>query len=203
MDSLPVPEIGHSSRDQKYRHSLQPKSAVVEPTFRHTQSHNYGAKRKKVKKTPPPAIPELELAEDDSVKVTIDAANDNVKLAVDKDRKHSRHSRGSRKASQASGRIAFDNIAFEPEKDGVRISRNSSAANSIRSSREPSVHTVVREQYCCCSRWTPCERALFAAVGVLVFIIIILVIAVILVAVQKEDGGKAKSILGYFDLKNL
>lgn len=37
-----------------------------------------------------------------------------------------------------------------------------------------SVLSVIREQYCCCSRWSKCEKMLLLAVGILAFFILVL-----------------------------
>ncbi|XP_008200022.1 uncharacterized protein LOC103314819 isoform X1 [Tribolium castaneum] len=197
---MPKDDSPQVSRDYSFRHSLQPKSGAEAPILRHTQSQNYGAKKKRVKTVPPPAIPELEVADGDkgAARTSVDVVNEHVKLAVENDKK--RHSRASRKNSQG-----VDNAGFEMEAGG-RISRGNSAASSVRSSmRDPSITSVVvREQYCCCMTWTPCERALFAAVGVLAFTIILLVIAIAIVSVELSNCSCAKSdstkaILSVFD----
>lgn len=138
---MPKEDSPKVSRDHSYRHSLQPKSAAAAegPILRHTQSHNYGAKKKRVK-TVPPAIPELEATDDPKggARVSVDVVNDHVKLALgDVDKR--KHSRPSRKNSQASSRLGVDNAGFEIENEG-RISRTNSAASSVRSSmRDPSI----------------------------------------------------------------
>ncbi|XP_063910790.1 uncharacterized protein LOC135127978 isoform X2 [Zophobas morio] len=182
---VPVPDISDESRDHSYRHSLQPKGVAEGPILRHTRSHNYGAKKKKVKVPP---IPEVES------EIKVEVINEQVK-AGKKERRH-RDSRGSRKSSQASSRLGIDNVAFELE-DGTKISRGNSAASSVRSSmRDPSVQslTVVREQYWCCGKWTPFERALLAAIGVLAVIIIILITVVAVMATKTGDKNGAKSL---------
>jgi hypothetical protein len=201
-DSLSVPGIGQESRDHPYRHSLQPKSVQEAQIFRHTKSQNYGAKKKKVKTQLPPTS-EVDVTDGDSVKITVDAHNDNVKLSLsDKSEKKRHNSRLSKKHSQSS-REGIDNAAFEVE-NGLPRSRANSAASSVRSSlRDPSVQSlsVVREQYCCCSKWSPCERTLCAAVGVLSFIILILVITVALLAAR--HNGKDPTEKGLFSVFKL
>ncbi|XP_015834185.1 uncharacterized protein LOC103314819 isoform X2 [Tribolium castaneum] len=192
---MPKDDSPQVSRDYSFRHSLQPKSGAEAPILRHTQSQNYGAKKKRVKTVPPPAIPELEVADGDkgAARTSVDVVNEHVKLAVENDKK--RHSRASRKNSQG-----VDNAGFEMEAGG-RISRGNSAASSVRSSmRDPSITSVVvHEQYCCCSRWSPFERVLCAAVGVLIFVVLILVITVILLAVRSPESSK-KAVFSVFGL---
>ncbi|XP_044257557.1 uncharacterized protein LOC123006753 isoform X2 [Tribolium madens] len=190
---MPKDDSPQVSRDHSFRHSFQPKSAATAeaPILRHTQSQNYGAKKKKVK-TVPPAIPELEVVDGDKggARVSVEVVNDHVKLAVGENEKK-KHSRSSRKNSQVSNRMGVDNAGFEMESGG-RISRANSAASSVRSSINPSINSVVvHEQYCCCSKWSPFERVLCAAVGVLIFVVLILVITVILLAVRSPDSKKS------------
>lgn len=145
-----INEIGQSSRDQTYRHSLQPKSAILNegPTLRHTRSQNYGPGKKKVK-IPAPAIPEIN---DDDKAVNIDVSNNRVTLGFEKEkvnhRKSSKASEKLRKNSQLSAKTGIDNAAFEDDGSTGKISRSSSVANSVRSSlRDPSVQSLTYDYY--------------------------------------------------------
>ncbi|XP_044766497.1 uncharacterized protein LOC123322608 [Coccinella septempunctata] len=61
------------------------------------------------------------------------------------------------------------------------ITRTNSVPNSVRSTDiNSSVQslTVIREQYCCCSKWSRCERILGLTVGIMAIIIVILIVVI-------------------------
>ncbi|XP_060521078.1 uncharacterized protein LOC132698803 [Cylas formicarius] len=99
-------------------------------------------------------------------------------------------------ASKSS--FAYENTAYEGN-----LKRTGSAANSERStttSRAPSVQSleIVREQYCCCSRRTRCEKALLVAVTVLGIAIVVLVIVLAAVVANCGDQNNAVSkVIGF------
>jgi len=48
------------------------------------------------------------------------------------------------------------------------------------------IFRVHKEQYCCCKKWSPCERRLAALVAILISVIVILVIVVGILATTDQ-----------------
>ncbi|KAF7274748.1 hypothetical protein GWI33_012014 [Rhynchophorus ferrugineus] len=73
----------------------------------------------------------------------------------------------------------------------------STATSSIRTSKAPSLQSLdtYKEQYCCFSKRTKCEKSLLITVTVLVIIIIVLIIVIAVLAQHIQDPSSKLSLL--------
>ncbi|CAH0546841.1 unnamed protein product [Brassicogethes aeneus] len=189
--------------DKKARLSLPSQYNVGKSPLRHTQSH--------IGKKPAPRVPPIKEESTDSseivlrltketkrressastseVKPKIDGSNFERKLSKTElkstieehdDIKLSKSKTGSRSSLKVH---AYDNEALEMGSGNIF-----SRGQSERSSMNPSINTVHKEQYCFCSKWSTCQRAAAVTISILVIIIIVLIVVIVVMANNKPGA---------------
>lgn len=208
--------ISSNARDHKTRQSLQLEN--IRPnkflSNRMTQSHNFGkSKPRLMASQSAPTIPEVESDEENASGSNFEVINE-TKRSGSKESVSERSKKISSvsKKSSTSGKngFAYDNPAYEgstsngvsqnPSRKTSKTSlgvnefkRGGNVSSSVRSSaHDPSVASmeVQREQYCCFTRWSPCEKRLAVIVAILGAIILGLVITVGVLAGHKGETLK-------------
>ncbi|XP_017786054.1 PREDICTED: uncharacterized protein LOC108569137 [Nicrophorus vespilloides] len=167
MPDVPLKTIS-AQVDRTQRQSL-PSLLPIKPILRQTQSQNWGKKRPHV----PPTILEVETEVNQSRASSV----------------RSHHSKKSqRKSSEAVN--GYENQSYDGP---LPPNRTTNYSNSLRSSHNSSLQSlqVQKEQYCCCSRWSPCERKLVVSVAVLATIIVIL-LSIVSVLAKTSDEEERK-----------
>lgn len=184
-----IPSVSASvdgkTRVLQHRHSFQnQKTSSTVIAVHPVRRHNSLGKNRSGNSLRKPSVPDiLEIEkddEDDNSTVLATPSVENIRISfTKKTRKVSNISRTS-KISLQSGVNGTD-----------RGSVNYAYDLSTRSSTHGSMSSlpVIREQYCCCSRWTRLEKNLALIVAVLAIVIIALIIAIGIIAKQEGQEG--------------
>ncbi|GLV46666.1 Lysosomal alpha-mannosidase II [Carabus blaptoides fortunei] len=185
--------IDHESRKLPFRHSLQPKPTPLEIPHHVRRATSIGRNRPlhhNIKKPSVPDIPETEKSEEDETEETLPEVQataggaDNTRISfTKKSRKVSNISKASKRSS-VERTVGSASAAGNAQGSNGYVNQgfvNNTYAQSTRSSSFHGSMTslpVMREQYCCCQRWTKMEKYLALIVAFLAIVIIGLIIAV-------------------------
>ncbi|XP_022902133.1 uncharacterized protein [Onthophagus taurus] len=183
------PQQAQLTRAHATRHSLQTVSKLEEtPPLRHTRSQIYGKPRKQ--HTTIILDDRIEEEEDSTTEPVITNPVSDIRSSQISKKSHRSRSGSASTSRSRKESSTHDNKAFESSLDNISVISGRSAADvkSYRSSsRTPSVSlSVQQEQYCCKSKWTPCEKRLTALVAVLLTVILILLISVIVLSTANK-----------------